>query len=55
MKTGIILRSKEIFVLNYSARPKKIVFVVLMTKVFPTRKNPENHQTIFFQQRPNYE
>ena len=39
MKTGTIIRSKGIFVLNYSARPKKNILVILMSKVFLTTKN----------------
>ena len=38
MKTGTIIRSKGIFVLNYSARPKKNILVILMSKVFLTKK-----------------
>ena len=46
MKTGTTIRSTGIFVLNYSARPKKNFLVTLMSKVFLTTKNsgkPENH------------
>ena len=39
MKTGAIIRSQEIFVLNFSARPKKNILVILMSKVFLTTKN----------------
>ena len=39
MKTGTIIRSKGIFVLNYSTRPKKNILVILMSKVFLTTKN----------------
>ena len=39
IKTGIIPRSKIIFVLNYSVRPKKNILVILMSKVFLTIKN----------------
>ena len=39
MKTGAITRSQEIFVLNFSARPKKNILVILMSKVFLTTKN----------------
>ena len=39
MKTGTIIRSKGIFVLNYSTRPNKYVLVILMSKVFLTTKN----------------
>ena len=39
MKTGIIIRSKGIFVLNYSVKPKKNVLVILVSKVFLTAKN----------------
>ena len=39
MKTGTIIRSKGIFVLNYSARPKKNILMILMSKVFRTTKN----------------
>ena len=33
IKTGRIIRSKGIFVLNYSTRPKKNVLVILMSRV----------------------
>ena len=39
MKTGTIIRSKGIFVLNYSTRPNKYVLVILMSKVFLATKN----------------
>ena len=39
MKTGTTIRSKAIFVLNYSARPKKNILMILMSKVFLTTKN----------------
>ena len=39
MKTGATKGSKGIFVLNYSARPKKNILVILMSKVFLTKKN----------------
>ena len=39
MKTGATIRSKGIFVLHYSARPKKNILVTLMSKVFLTTKN----------------
>ena len=39
MKTGTIIRSKGIFVLDYSTRPKKNILVILMSKVFLTTKN----------------
>ena len=39
MKTGTIVKSKGVFVLNYSARPKKNMLVILMSKVFLTTKN----------------
>ena len=39
MKTGTIIRSKGIFVLNYSARPKKNILMILISKVFLTTKN----------------
>ena len=38
MKTEITMRSKEIFVLNYLARPKKNILVILMSKLFLTTK-----------------
>ena len=38
MKTGTTISSKGIFMLNYSARPKKNIFVTLMSKVFLTTK-----------------
>ena len=41
MKTGTIIRSKGVFVLNYSARRKKNILVTLMSKVFLTTKNSE--------------
>ena len=47
-KTGTIIRRKGIFVLNYSARSKKNILVILMSKVFLTTKNSGNHKTIFF-------
>ena len=37
MKTGTTI--KRVFVLNYSARPKKNMLVILMSKVFLTTKN----------------
>ena len=49
MKNGIIMRSKGISVLNTSARPKKNILVILVSKVFLTKKNLESHKTIFFQ------
>ena len=39
MKTGAIIRSQEISVLNFSARPKKNILVILLSKVFLTTKN----------------
>ena len=39
MKTETIIRSKGIFALNYSTRPKKNILVILMSKVFLTTKN----------------
>ena len=39
MNTGTIIRRKGISVLDYSARPKKNVLMVLMSKVFLTTKN----------------
>ena len=39
MKAGTTIRSKGIFVLNYSAKPKKNILVILMLKVFLTTKN----------------
>ena len=39
MNTGTIIRSKEIFVLSYSTRPKKNILIILMPKVFLTIKN----------------
>ena len=39
MKTGTTIKSKGVFVLNYSARPKKNMLVILMSKVFLTTKN----------------
>ena len=39
MKTGTNIRSKELFLLNYSARPKKNILV--MPKVFLRTKNSE--------------
>ena len=46
VKTGTVIRSKGIFVLNYSARRKKNILVILTSKVFLTTKNsgkPSNH------------
>ena len=40
MKTGTTI--KRVFVLNYSARPKKNMLVILMSKVFLTTKNSGN-------------
>ena len=39
MRTRTTVRSKEIFVLNYCARPKKTILVILMSKVFLTTNN----------------
>ena len=39
MKTGAIIRSKGISVLNYSARLKKNILMILMSKVFLATKN----------------
>ena len=36
MKTRVIIRSKGIFVLNYSARPNKYILVILILKLFLT-------------------
>ena len=36
-----IIRSRGIFVLNYSARRRKNILVILMSKVFLTTKNSE--------------
>ena len=36
---GITIRSKEIFGLNYSARPKKYILLILMLKLFLTKRN----------------
>ena len=47
MKTRPIIRNKGLFVLNYSARPKKNVLVILMSKVLLTTKNSGNHETTF--------
>ena len=47
MKTRTIIRNKGLFVLNYSARPKKNVLVILMSKVLLTTKNSGNHETTF--------
>ena len=47
MKIGIIIRSKGVFVLNYSSRAKKILLVTLMSKAFLTVKdfgNPRKQQ-----------
>ena len=38
MKTATTIREKGVFVLNYSARPKKNILVI-MSKVFLTAKN----------------
>ena len=38
MKNGIIMRSKGISVLNTSARPKKNILVILVSKAFLTKK-----------------
>ena len=48
-KTGTIMRNKVIFVLNYSNKPKKNILVILMPKVFLTKKILENHENINFQ------
>ena len=46
-ETEAIIRSKGTFVLNYSARPKKNILVIIILKVLLTTKNSENHKTIF--------
>ena len=38
-ETGITIRSKEIFGLNYSTRPKKYILLILMSKLFLTTRN----------------
>ena len=38
MESGTIIRSKGIFVLNYYARPKKNILMILMSKVFLSKK-----------------
>ena len=41
MKTATTIRDKGIFVLNYSARPKKNILVILLSKVLLATKNSE--------------
>ena len=39
MTTGIIIRSKGIFVFSYSARPKRSILLILTSKIFMKTKN----------------